>query len=132
METRPTLTLQDAHEIMAACKSELRTNGWNASIAIVDEAGALVLFEREYGIPAVTAEVAIGKAQVSAAMRRPSRLVRDMIKEQSAFMKINGVALQGGVPIVYRNQCVGGIGVSGVSGDGDEQIAVVGAGAVAD
>ena len=39
--------------------------------------------------------------------------------------------IQGGVPIMYRNECVGAIGVSGVQSHEDEQIANAGIAALA-
>jgi glc operon protein GlcG len=41
-----------------------------------------------------------------------------------------GLLIQGGVPVMYQNECVGGIGVSGVQSSEDEQIAQAGAAAV--
>ena len=47
-------------------------------------------------------------------------------------MKFPGVLpLQGGVPVMYQNECVGAIGVSGVQSHEDEQIANAGAAALA-
>jgi glc operon protein GlcG len=34
--------------------------------------------------------------------------------------------IQGGLPIIYQNECVGAIGVSGVQSHEDEQIAKTG------
>ena len=42
----------------------------------------------------------------------------------------NGLPMGGGVPLLYRGQCVGGIGVSGVAAD-DEAVAQAGAAALA-
>ena len=47
-------------------------------------------------------------------------------------MKFPGVLpLQGGVPVMYQNECVGAIGVSGVQSHEDEQIAYAGAAVLA-
>lgn len=130
MRTQPTLTLEGAQRIMAACKAILNANAWTGSVAIVDDAGSLLLFERDDGIPGVTAQVALGKAQLSVSLRRPSKAVRDMIKEQVGFIKLEGTPLQGGVPVMYQGACVGAVGVSGVNADCDERVAIAGANAL--
>jgi uncharacterized protein GlcG (DUF336 family) len=43
-------------------------------------------------------------------------------------MKFPGnLPIQGGIPLMYQNECVGAIGVSGVQSHEDEQIAMAGA-----
>ena len=49
MRTKPCLTSADGHKMMAACKAEAEKNDWKVSIAIVDDAGALLLLERMDG-----------------------------------------------------------------------------------
>jgi hypothetical protein len=53
------------------------------------------------------------------------------LKERPAFMTFPGVLpLQGGVPVMDQNECVGAIGVSVVQSHEDEQIANAGAAAL--
>jgi uncharacterized protein GlcG (DUF336 family) len=132
MRNKPTLTASDVQKMVAACKSEAAKNKWNVSIAVVDDAGYLLYLERLDGAGPVTAEVATEKAVTSARTRRPSKFWEDRLKERPAFMKFPGVLpLQGGVPVMYQNECVGAIGVSGVQSHEDEQIANAGAAALA-
>jgi glc operon protein GlcG len=132
MRNRPTLTAADVQKMVAACKSEATRNKWNVSIAVVDDAGYLLYLERLDGAGPVTAEVATEKAMTSARTRRPSKFWEDRIKERPSFLKFPGVLpLQGGVPVMYQNECVGAIGVSGVQSHEDEQIANAGAAALA-
>ena len=132
MRNRPTLTGADVQKMVAACKSEATKNKWSVSIAVVDDGGYLLYLERLDGAGPVTAEVATAKAITSARTRRPSKFWEDRIKERPSFMKFPGVLpLQGGVPVMYQNECVGAIGVSGVQSQEDEQIANAGAGALA-
>lgn len=131
MRNRPTLTAADVQKMVAACKSEATKNKWNVSIAVVDDAGYLLYLERLDGAGPVTAEVATEKAITAARTHRPSKFWEDRIKERPAFMKFPGVLpLQGGVPVMYQNECVGAIGVSGVQSHEDEQIANAGAAAL--
>jgi uncharacterized protein GlcG (DUF336 family) len=132
MRNRPTLTAADVQKMVAACKSEATKNKWNVSIAVVDDAGYLLYLERLDGAGPVTAEVATEKAATAARTRRPTKFWEDRIKERPSFMKFPGVLpLQGGVPVMYQNECVGAIGVSGVQSHEDEQIANAGAVALA-
>jgi glc operon protein GlcG len=132
MRNRPTLTASDVQKMVAACKSEATKNKWNVSIAVVDDAGYVLYLERLDGAGPVTAEVATEKAVTAARTRRPSKFWEDRIKERPSFMKFPGVLpLQGGVPVMYQNECVGAIGVSGVQSHEDEQIAYAGAAALA-
>jgi glc operon protein GlcG len=132
MRNRPTLTAADVQKMVAACKSEATKNKWSVSIAVVDDAGSLLYLERLDGAGPVTAEVAMEKAITAARTRRASKFWEDRLKERPAFMKFPGVLpLQGGVPVMYQNECVGAIGVSGVQSHEDEQIANAGAAALA-
>ena len=79
------------------------------------------------GRPPITAEVAIGKARTSALTRRPSKFFEDRVKDRPAFAKFPAdILIQGGLPIMPQNECVGAIGVSGVQSHEDEQIALAG------
>ena len=128
MRTRPALTSADAHKIMAACKAEAQNNKWAATIAIVDDAGAALLVERMDGAGPISADVALSKARTAAVTRRPTKFWEDRAKERPAFLTFPvGVMLQGGLPLIYQGECVGGIGVSGVQSREDEQIAQAGA-----
>ena len=132
MRNRPTLTAADVQKMVAACKNEATKNKWSVSIAVVDDGGYLLYLERLDGAGPVTAEVATEKAVTSARTRRPSKFWEDRIKERPSFLKFPGVLpLQGGVPVMYQNECVGAIGVSGVQSHEDEQIANAGATALA-
>jgi glc operon protein GlcG len=128
MRNKPCLTSTDCHKMMAACIAEAQKNKWAVTIAIVDDSGAALLLERLDGAGAISATVAIGKAQTSALTKRPSKFFEDRIKERPGFVTFPtpGVMFQGGVPIVHQGECVGAIGVSGVQSHEDEQVAQAG------
>jgi uncharacterized protein GlcG (DUF336 family) len=131
MRDKPCLTSADLHKAMAACRAEAERNNWKVSIAIVDDGGFLLHFDRMDGAAAITAEVAVGKAHTSALTRRPSKFFEDRVKERPAFANFPaGILIQGGVPILARGDCVGAIGVSGVASHEDEQIAQAGVNAL--
>jgi len=131
MRSKPCLTAGDVKRMLAACEAEAAKNSWAVSIAVVDDGGFLLGFQRMDGAAAITAEVAVGKARTSALTKRPSKFFEDRVKERPAFAGFPaGILLQGGVPIVHQNDCVGAIGVSGVQSHEDEQVAQAGAAAL--
>ena len=132
MRTKQCLTLADVKTMIAACEaaSLVATIGWRASI--VDDGGFLLGFQRMDGAPAISAEVSMGKAKTSAMTKRPSKFFEDRIKERPAFAGFPaGILIQGGMPVMHQNECVGAIGVSGVQSHEDEQIAQAGVSALA-
>jgi uncharacterized protein GlcG (DUF336 family) len=113
--------------MLAACEAEAAKNNWGVAIAILDEGGHLLGFQRMDGVGPIAAEVAIGKALASALTKRPSKFFEDRVKDRPAFITFPaGVLIQGAVPIMHQNECVGAIGVSGVQSHEDEQIALAG------
>jgi uncharacterized protein GlcG (DUF336 family) len=127
MRNKPCLTSDDIKKMLAACEAEAARNNWNVSIAIVDDGGFLLGFNRMDGAPPISVEVSIGKARTSAMTKRPSKFFEDRVKERPAFVNFPaGILIQGGVPVAHQNECVGGIGVSGVQSHEDEQIALAG------
>ena len=131
MRDKPCLTSADVVKAMAACKAEAEKNKWNVAIAIVDDGGFLLSFDRMEGVAGISAEVAIGKARTAAMTRRPSKFFEDRVKERPAFANFPaGLLIQGAVPVMAGNECVGAIGVSGVASHEDEQIAKAGVAAL--
>jgi uncharacterized protein GlcG (DUF336 family) len=115
VRNKPCLTSADVQKIMAGCKAEADKNNWKVSIAIVDDGGHLVHFDRMDGAPPISAKVSVGKALTSANTKRPSKFFEDRVKERPAFANFPaGILIQGGLPIMHQNECVGAIGVSGV------------------
>jgi uncharacterized protein GlcG (DUF336 family) len=127
MRNKPCLTLTDVKTMLAACEAEAVKNNWAVAISIVDDGGCLLGFVRMDGTGVISAEVANGKARTSALTKRPSKFFEDRVKDRPAFATFPaGVLIQGGMPIMHQNECVGAIGVSGVQSHEDEQIAVAG------
>lgn len=128
MRTKHVLTLSDAQRIMSACKAEAERNNWKVSIAIVDDGGYLLQFDRMDGAILPSADIAIGKSRTAALARIPTKMLEDTVKERPAMLSfLNRTPVQGGVPIMLDSECVGGIGVSGVKSFEDEQVALAGA-----
>src|SRR5580658_4295354 len=131
MRTKPSLTLADVKKMLAACEAEAAKNNWAVAISIVDDGGFLLGFVRMDGAPAISAEVSMGKARTSAMTKRPSKFFEDRVKERPAFASFPaGILIQGGLPLIHDNECVGAIGVSGVQSHEDEQVAHAGVSAL--
>jgi uncharacterized protein GlcG (DUF336 family) len=132
MRNKPSLTLADVKKILAACEAEAVKNKWAVAISIVDEGGHLLGFERMDGAGPISAKVATGKALASALTKRPSKFFEDRIKDRPAYATFEaGVLIQGALPIMHQNECVGAVGVSGVQSHEDEQVAQAGIDALA-
>ena len=132
MKTKPCLTLDDCRKMIAACEAEARRNNWEVVIAILDDGGHLLMLERMDGATPANAEIAMQKGRSAAISRRSTKMWEDRIKDgRLAMLKMPVLPVQGGIPVMYQGECVGGIGVSGVQSHEDEQIAQAGADALA-
>jgi len=134
LPTKRVLTLAAAKKIVAAAEVEAQKRGSTVVIAVVDDAGHLILLERLDDTQVASVEVAIGKARTAAIFRRPSKDFEDQIRNgRVAALALTGATpLQGGVPILVDGKVVGAIGVSGNTPQEDEDIAKVGAAATLD
>jgi len=131
MKTKPILTQQDCEKIQAAARAEAVKNKWNVTIAIVDDGGHLLSLTRMDGTAPVTAEIATLKGRTAAIARRSTKVSEDRIAGgRVALLKMPGVPVQGGLPIMVQGECVGAIGVSGVQSHEDEQVCNAGLGAL--
>jgi uncharacterized protein GlcG (DUF336 family) len=127
MRTKFSLTLEDANKIISSAKSEAIKNQWPVSIAVVDESGFLLHLERLDGASPATPEIATLKARTSALSRNPTKTAEDMVKDRPSILSLPGrVPVHGGLPVFHQGECVGGVGVSGVKSQQDEQVAQAG------
>jgi len=133
MISKPSLTLSDVKSIAAAAEQEALTNRWAVSIAIVDDGGHLLWFQRLDGAAPISAHIAPAKARTAALGRRESRVYEEMINGgRVSFLsapEIDGL-LEGGVPLMANGHCLGAVGVSGVKSSEDAQIAKAGVAAI--
>jgi len=126
----PAVDVAAAKKIAAGVIGECQKNSWNVAVAVVDTHGFLVYFERMENTQTASMDIAIGKAKSAATYRRPTRVFMDTInKGGPATATLPGVfASPGGLPIMVDGKVTGGLGVSGVTGDQDEQCAKAGLG----
>jgi len=132
------LTLEGGRLILAATAMKAGEISVPMNIAVVDDGGHLLVFERMDGAKLSSIEVAITKAKAAALRRAPSGPSPGS-GEPSAVLSL-GLSLatdlkltpiRGGLPLMVGGQCVGGIGVSAGSEDEDVQVAQAGVDALA-
>ena len=84
------------------------------------------------GATLASPDIATLKARTAAIARVPTKFLEDVTKDRTATLMFPGrLPVQGGLPILYEGECVGGVGVSGVKSPEDEQIASAGLKAIA-
>jgi uncharacterized protein GlcG (DUF336 family) len=126
--TKKALTLEVVKKIAAASGQFAQKKRWNVVIAIVDDGGHLVYFERMDGVQTGSIEVAIQKAKTAVAFKRPTRLFEEAVaKGRTVLVSLpGGMPFEGGVPITVGKQVIGAVGVSGVTAQQDGMIAQAG------
>ena len=132
LPTRKTLTLDVARRVAAAAETEARRNNWAVSIAVVDDAGHLMVFHRLDGAKLVATDIAIRKARTAVYFQSPTKsLEEEVAGGRNALLPIEGfMPLEGGIPLMVDGVLVGAVGVSGVTGSQDAQCAQAGANAL--
>jgi uncharacterized protein GlcG (DUF336 family) len=129
LPTRKTLTLEAARRVAAAAEAEAKRNNWAVGIAVVDDAGHLIVFHRMDGAKLVAIDLAVGKARTAVYFQGATKGLEDEVSGgRTALLPIEGfMPLEGGVPLMVDGVQVGAVGVSGVTGSQDGQCAQVGA-----
>jgi glc operon protein GlcG len=126
------LTLQAAKEVAAAAEKHARENKWNVCIAIVDDGGHLICFQRMDGTQTGSVQVSQRKAQSAIGFKRPTKVFEEGVAGgRQALLALPGaVPLEGGLPLTVDGQMIGAIGISGVTSQQDGMIAQAGADAL--
>lgn len=123
------IDLKTAKKIAAAAEIEANKNQWPVAIAIVDSGGHLVLFQRLENTQLGSVDISIEKAKTAVLYRRPTKAFEDRIALGGAdlkLLKLPGLPLEGGIPIIYDGRIIGAIGVSGVQSSQDAQVGTAG------
>ena len=129
-EMRPILTHGAVQAMVAACVAMAESEGWRLHIAIMDTSGALRGYVRMTDAQNVSHGIAMGKARLSSGINATSRQIGGFALGEdgpNALAFVPGLNFfPGGVPIASDDVHIGGIGVSGATGDQDEQCAMAG------
>lgn len=126
MKQMQIITLDVSKRLQEFGRKQAEKEKLNVAIAIVDNAGHLISFERMDSCAIVTIEVAIGKARSAAYLKAPSKLFEDFVNAGQVSMNMvpNILPLQGGIPIVNKGNVIGAVGVSGGEGIQDQSLAL--------
>jgi len=130
LPTKRVLTLEAARKAAAAAEAEAKKNNWAVAIAVVDDGGHLIVFHRIDGAKLGVADIAIGKAKTAVYFQGETKGMEEEVHKggRTPLLAIDGaMPLEGGVPIIVDGKIIGGIGVSGVTGQQDAQCAIAGA-----
>lgn len=124
--TIPSLTLEAARQLVAAAMAHAAAQGQKIAVAVVDQQGALMAFERMDGVQAPIVEFAIDKAYTAAVTGAPTKGFFERINSSDSLRlgllsRPRLLVWGGGVPAREDGAVVGGLGVSG--GPEDEDIA---------
>jgi glc operon protein GlcG len=123
VRTRFELVLQDVELAVRAGLSDAESKSWAVTVAVVDAAGTPLMVVRMDDASPSSFNTAIEKARSAALIGAPTKMLEDMVTARPALLSMARLSVEGGVPILYRKQKLGGIGVSGVQSHQDAQVA---------
>ncbi|MER7581203.1 heme-binding protein [Kitasatospora sp. NPDC097691] len=120
------ITQAAAGALIAAVHAAAARIGFTAAVAVTDQGGHLLAFDRSDGAPFLTAEVAVDKAWTAAAFHTPTHVWNGYLADPQVAPLAGHprlMAVGGGYPITDDGRCVGGLGISGGSYQQDQQAA---------
>lgn len=134
---RVRLTLDGARVLIAGAEAKARSMGWKMNVAVVDDGGHLIAFERMEGARPASGYTAMTKAITAATMRMPSGpfppgttmpdpLLNISLQNAASASGGKVTTLYGGVPVVIDGQVIGAVGCGGGSGEQDAEAARAG------
>ena len=129
MLTLKRLDLSDAHRLAAAARAKAGELGVIVCIAVCDESGVLIAFDRMDDAKGTSGAIAIDKAFAAAGTRKGTHELAVASQPGAPAYGLDSavggrmVVIGGGVPVFDGHQLIGAIGVSGGSPDQDRLIA---------
>lgn len=132
MLTVQRLDIADARILIAGARHQAEAIGVPMCIAITDESGQLIAFERMDGGKVTSTTIAIDKAFTAAAARKATHEYGESAQPGKPAHGIGStiggrlIVVGGGLPVVVEGQVVGGIGVSSGTPVQDREVAQAG------
>jgi glc operon protein GlcG len=113
------LTLAVAKQLVAAAEQEACKKKCGGAIAVLDDGGNLVYFEKFETNNQADGELALKKARSSFVYRTPTKNFQDRLEkgEMRVLVLPDAMPNPGGMPLMIDKTLVGAIGVGGVSDD---------------
>ena len=132
MLTISRLDLADARTIIAGARAKAEEIGVPMCIAITDECGNLIAFERMDGGKITSITIAIDKSYTASAAKKATHEYGAASQPGSPAYGINSaiggrlMVVGGGLPVIVDGAVVGGIGVSSGTPAQDTEVAQAG------
>ncbi len=126
------LSLDLASELINAAREEAKHIGVAMVIAVVDAGGNLISQQRMDNALLASIDIALHKAYTAVALKMPTHQLANLAQPGKPLFGIHNtdggriVIFGGGFPLEYKNEIIGGIGVSGGSVDEDMICALAG------
>jgi uncharacterized protein GlcG (DUF336 family) len=137
MRTIVALELADCRRIAAAAEAMAAQHQASVSLAICDGGGHPLLVVRLDGASPSSTAVAMAKARMAALNGKPTadqeaaiNGPRPALLQLAGVFKEGAVAMGGGLPLLHRGICIGGVGISGMTPELDGAIAAAAAAAL--
>lgn len=127
VRTKASITRDSALALAVAAREAATEIGLDLAIAVTDEGGHLIAFERADATPFLAAEVAVNKAWTAASFGLDTMIWNQVVAQPATAPLANHprvMPVGGGVPIVAGGRVVGGIGISGGNAQQDHDVAV--------
>ncbi|MHC6595137.1 GlcG/HbpS family heme-binding protein [Arthrobacter sp. C152] len=130
------INLIEARSIVSVAEAKAIEIGQPMNIAVVDAGGNLVTHVRMDDAWIGSIDIAINKAFTARAFNLPTQDLSNNSQPGQQFYGIHAsndgriMIFAGGIPITRDGRVIGAIGVSGGSGDHDQQVAEAGASAL--
>lgn len=132
MRTITRLDIDDAYVLIAGARAKAQEIGMPMCIAVTDESGNLIAFERMDGGKFTGITLAIDKSFTATGIQKGTDVLGEVNQPGQPAHGISSalggrmVVVAGGLPVLAQGQVVGGIGVS--SGSPAQDLAVAQAG----
>ncbi|WP_026453692.1 GlcG/HbpS family heme-binding protein [Saccharomonospora iraqiensis] len=129
MRNQPSVSLDEAREIIAGGEKKAQEIGQPANIAVVDAGGNLVAHARMDGAWLGSVDISINKAFTSRAFDIATADLAENAQPGAQFFGIHAsnhgrvMIFAGGLPLKHEGTVVGAVGVSGGTGEQDQTIA---------
>ena len=118
MLTIKRLDIEDANRLIAGARAKAIEIGVPMCVAITDESGNLIAFERMNGGKITSINLAIDKSFTAVGIQKGTDVLGEVNQPGMPAHGISStlggrmVTIAGGLPVTYEGQVVGGVGVS--------------------
>lgn len=123
---KPMMTLDEAKELIEAVEAHAKERGMQAVIAVVNPEGNPVAVHVMDGAYLVSFDVAVKKAKTAVAVKMPTATLAELVGRGGTFQGLDKitdvVTFGGGVPLYRGDRLIGGLGISGGTGEEDHAL----------